>query len=89
VTETASSSSIRTTRSSSTVRREMELEHPGRHARSATRRAARLGELERSAAVLSLGEQRRPHGRHGAARRPNVLLLDEPFIGQDRRNVYG
>jgi len=36
---------------------------------------------------LSLGEQRRLTLLTALRRRPDVLLLDEPFIGQDRRNV--
>ncbi len=72
-----------------TVRREMELEHPGPPSSIGDElRAARLGELESAAPLsLSLGEQRRLTVATTLARRPNVLLLDEPFIGQDRRNV--
>jgi len=36
---------------------------------------------------LSLGEQRRLTLITALQRRPGILLLDEPFIGQDRRNV--
>ena len=36
---------------------------------------------------LSLGEQRRLTVATTFARDPNVILLDEPFIGQDRQNV--
>ena len=36
---------------------------------------------------LSLGEQRRLTLITALWRRPGILLLDEPFIGQDRRNV--
>ena len=36
---------------------------------------------------LSLGEQRRLTLLTALRRRPVLLLLDEPFIGQDRRNV--
>jgi len=72
-----------------TVRREMELEHP--EPMSAIRgelQAARLLELEGAAPLsLSLGEQRRLTVATALAQRPSVLLLDEPFIGQDRRNV--
>ncbi len=51
-------------------------------------RAARLTGLEDAAPLsLSLGEQRRLTVATALARRPDVLLLDEPFIGQDRRNV--
>ncbi len=72
-----------------TVRREMELEHPDPAAAiDAELRAARLNGLEDAAPLsLSLGEQRRLTVATALARRPNVLLLDEPFIGQDRRNV--
>jgi energy-coupling factor transport system ATP-binding protein len=72
-----------------TVRREMELEHPGpAEAIDAGLRAAQLAELHAAAPLsLSLGEQRRLTVATTLARRPRVLLLDEPFIGQDRRNV--
>jgi energy-coupling factor transporter ATP-binding protein EcfA2 len=36
---------------------------------------------------LSLGEQRRLTLLTALRREPDLLLLDEPFIGQDRRNV--
>ena len=72
-----------------TVRREMELEHPDSAAAIDDElRAARLTGLEDAAPLsLSLGEQRRLTVATALARRPDVLLLDEPFIGQDRRNV--
>jgi len=72
-----------------TVRQEMELESP----RSvggvdAELLDARLVGLEEAAPLsLSLGEQRRLTVATTLARRPNLLLLDEPFIGQDRNNV--
>jgi energy-coupling factor transport system ATP-binding protein len=37
--------------------------------------------------TLSLGEQRRLTVATALARDPDLILLDEPFIGQDRRNV--
>jgi len=72
-----------------TVRREMELEHPrGTDAVDAELREARLEGLEGAAPLsLSFGEQRRLTVATTLARRPNLLLLDEPFIGQDRQNV--
>ena len=72
-----------------TVRKEMELEHPDPiTAIDAELQAARLADLDNAAPLsLSLGEQRRLTIATALARRPNVLLLDEPFIGQDRRNV--
>ncbi|MDD5263754.1 MAG: ATP-binding cassette domain-containing protein [Candidatus Bipolaricaulis sp.] len=72
-----------------TVRREMELEVPrGEGGVDAELRDARLAGLEDVAPLsLSLGEQRRLTVATALARRPNLLLLDEPFIGQDRRNV--
>jgi len=72
-----------------TVRQEMELGHSGpASAIPDELRAARLTELEGAAPLsLSLGEQRRLTVATALARRPNLLLLDEPFIGQDRRNV--
>ncbi len=36
---------------------------------------------------LSMGEQRRLTVSTALSRRPDLLLLDEPFIGQDRANV--
>jgi len=49
------------------------------------------GRLDRLAEApplsLSLGEQRRLTLITALQRRPAILLLDEPFIGQDRRNV--
>ena len=50
--------------------------------------AARLTGLGRVPPLsLSLGEQRRLTLMTTLARNPDLLLLDEPFIGQDRRNV--
>jgi len=49
---------------------------------------ARLAGLDDAVPLsLSLGEQRRLTMATTLALRPNLLLLDEPFIGQDRRNV--
>lgn len=51
-------------------------------------RRARLEGLEEAPPLsLSLGEQRRLTVATALSRAPNLLLLDEPFIGQDRRNV--
>ena len=50
--------------------------------------AARLAGLAKIAPFsLSLGEQRRLTIATTLRRTPNILLLDEPFIGQDRHNV--
>jgi energy-coupling factor transport system ATP-binding protein len=72
-----------------TVRREVEIE--GRlddktlRARLA---AARLTGLEeRPPFSLSLGEERRLALSTALARAPDILLLDEPFVGQDRANA--
>jgi energy-coupling factor transporter ATP-binding protein EcfA2 len=71
-----------------TVRQEMELGHPTPSLVSEELEAARLSALESAAPhSLSFGEQRRLAMATALARRPNVLLLDEPFSGQDRRNV--
>ena len=49
---------------------------------------ANLSGLEDAAPLsLSLGEQRRLTLATTLARDPNLILLDEPFIGQDRANV--
>ncbi len=71
-----------------TVRQEMELGHPMPSLVGEDLEAARLSDLENAAPLsLSFGEQRRLTVATALARRPNVLLLDEPFGGQDRRNV--
>lgn len=72
-----------------TVRREMELGRPKPlSAIDDELRAAGLLELAGAAPLsLSLGEQRRLTVATALAQRPSVLLLDEPFTGQDRRNV--
>ncbi|MCX6099226.1 MAG: ATP-binding cassette domain-containing protein [Candidatus Bipolaricaulota bacterium] len=72
-----------------TVRQEIELGNPrGAGGGDAELRDARLAGLEDAAPLsLSLGEQRRLTMATTLARQPNLLLLDEPFIGQDRRNV--
>jgi energy-coupling factor transport system ATP-binding protein len=50
--------------------------------------AANLSDLGSAAPLsLSLGEQRRLTLATTLVRDPNLLLLDEPFIGQDRANV--
>ena len=50
--------------------------------------AANLSGLESAAPLsLSLGEQRRLTLATTLVRDPDLLLLDEPFIGQDRANV--
>ena len=50
--------------------------------------AANLSGLENAAPLsLSLGEQRRLTLATTLVRDPDLLLLDEPFIGQDRANV--
>jgi len=50
--------------------------------------AARLDGLAAAPPLsLSLGEQRRLTLMTALARDPDLVLLDEPFIGQDRRNV--
>lgn len=47
-----------------------------------------LGYQEQSPYTLSLGEQRRLTIASILLHKPQVLLLDEPFIGQDYRNVH-
>jgi len=71
------------------VRREMDLGRPRDAGNVDTElRDARLAGLEEAAPLsLSLGEQRRLTMATTLARHPNLLLLDEPFIGQDRKNV--
>lgn len=71
------------------VRREVEIEGPlTDDARRALLAAARLEGLDEAPPLsLSLGEQRRLTMITTLRRRPDLLLLDEPFIGQDRRNV--
>ena len=72
-----------------TVRQEMGLEHPSNGSSIDDElRAARLSGLDDAPPLsLSLGEQRRLTVTTTLSRCPNLLLLDEPFIGQDRRNV--
>jgi energy-coupling factor transport system ATP-binding protein len=67
----------------------MQLERPsGGASIDEELRAARLSGLDDAAPLsLSLGEQRRLTVATALSRQPNLLLLDEPFIGQDRRNV--
>ncbi|MBN1857923.1 ATP-binding cassette domain-containing protein [Candidatus Bipolaricaulota bacterium] len=45
------------------------------------------GLADASPLSLSMGEQRRLTVSTALSRRPDLLLLDEPFIGQDRANV--
>ena len=72
-----------------TLRREFEIEGViTEKALACTLREARLSGLEAAAPLsLSLGEQRRLTLATALRREPDVLLLDEPFIGQDRHNV--
>ena len=72
-----------------TVRRELDIEEAlSSEQRSFVLRDARLGGLDDVAPLsLSLGEQRRLTVACALRTNPSVLLLDEPFIGQDRRNV--
>ena len=72
-----------------TVEREIHLDGPIRDSvmkeRLAAARLAGLGHVPPLS--LSLGEQRRLTLMTTLSRDPGLLLLDEPFIGQDRRNV--
>lgn len=72
-----------------TVRRELDLGEPGdRYPGSRWLAEARLEGLGNAPPLsLSLGEQRRLTLITALQRAPRLLLLDEPFIGQDRRNV--
>lgn len=72
-----------------TVKREMLLQHPGTEKDALhDLRQAKLAGLENATPLsLSLGEQRRLTMATALSRSPNLLLLDEPFIGQDRWNV--
>ena len=72
-----------------TVRSEILLDGPLSEDRLIERlREARLLGLDQAAPLsLSLGEQRRLTLVTALSRDPDLLLLDEPFIGQDRRNV--
>jgi energy-coupling factor transport system ATP-binding protein len=72
-----------------TVARELRLDHPLSDAELGERLAAsRLAGLADAAPLsLSLGEQRRLTLMTALADEPDLLLLDEPFIGQDRHNV--
>lgn len=72
-----------------TVRRDLELEGPleGAELRKLLA-SARLQNLAESPPhLLSLGEQRRLTILSALRSEPELLLLDEPFIGQDRENV--
>ncbi len=73
-----------------TVARELSVDRPEAYPGDDARWLAegRLDGLAGAAPLsLSLGEQRRLTVLTALRRRPELLLLDEPFIGQDRRNV--
>ena len=72
-----------------TVRRELEIEGPlDVGGREALLEEARLAGLEEAPPLsLSLGEQRRLTVATALRAAPDLLLLDEPFIGQDRHNA--
>jgi len=72
-----------------TVRRELEIDGPLDDAtRADLLEASRLrGYDDVPPLSLSLGEQRRLTVATALRTAPDLLLLDEPFIGQDRRNV--
>ncbi|MCK4571279.1 ATP-binding cassette domain-containing protein [Candidatus Bipolaricaulota bacterium] len=72
-----------------TVRRDLEIEGPlDDNVVTSSLEFARLSGLEEVPPhSLSLGEQRRLTVLTALRRTPNLLLLDEPFIGQDRDNV--
>lgn len=72
-----------------TVRRDLEIEGPlDDNAVASSLTFARLSGLAQVPPhSLSLGEQRRLTVLTALRRTPNLLLLDEPFIGQDRDNV--
>ena len=71
------------------VRLELEMDGPLTNtARHALLCEARLEGLEDAPPLsLSLGEQRRLTVAAVLRRRPDLVLLDEPFIGQDRHNT--
>jgi len=72
-----------------TVRRDLQIEGPlGDESLEAMLESARLaGTASRAPHSLSLGEQRRLTVLTAFRDDAEVLLLDEPFIGQDRENV--
>ncbi len=72
-----------------TVRRELEIDGPlDDAARADLLEASHLkGYDDVPPLSLSLGEQRRLTVETALRTTPDLLLLDEPFIGQDRRNV--
>ena len=72
-----------------TVRRELEIEGVlDDERRAELLHAARLDGLDGAAPLsLSLGEQRRLTVTTALRTEPDLLLLDEPFIGQDRHNA--
>ena len=71
------------------VRRELEIEGPlDEDHRARLLDEARLRGLDEAAPLsLSLGEQRRLTVTTALRTEPDLLLLDEPFIGQDRNNA--
>jgi len=72
-----------------TVRRELEIEGPldGAEQRAVLREARLVGLEDVPPLSLSLGEQRRLTVATALRAVPDLLLLDEPFIGQDRHNT--
>ena len=72
-----------------TVRRDLEIEGSMSDAdvRAALHSARLAGTAARAPHSLSLGEQRRLTVLSAFRNDPEILLLDEPFIGQDRENV--
>jgi energy-coupling factor transport system ATP-binding protein len=72
-----------------TVRRELEIDGPlSEGSRAQLLAAARLGGLDDAPPLsLSLGEQRRLTVATALRGEPEIVLLDEPFIGQDRHNM--
>lgn len=71
-----------------TVGKEMALGHPEPSRLGRDLAAAGLSGLEAATPLsLSFGEQRRLTISTTLATSPDLLLLDEPFAGQDRRNV--
>ena len=72
-----------------TVRRDLEIEGPldEDQVTSSLASAQLSGLAEAAPHSLSLGEQRRLTVLAALRGAPDLLLLDEPFIGQDRENV--
>jgi energy-coupling factor transport system ATP-binding protein len=59
-----------------------------KHAKQLLNHFGLLMYQEQSPYTLSLGEQRRLTIASILLHKPQILLLDEPFIGQDYRNVH-